>query len=90
MIVHSPAEMPDPSLIKSIAEPIATATIYSPSCYLSTMIQFIKERRGQLINSQPIGVRTNSSSGFLCLKLLSTYKIGLSRFLQDMPLWSTW
>ena len=58
VIVHSPAEMPDPSLIKSIAEPIATATIYSPELYLSTIIQFIKERRGQLINSQPIGVRT--------------------------------
>ena len=56
--INSPSEMPDPSLIKSIAEPIAAATIYSPELYLSSIIQFIKERRGELLNSQPMGVRT--------------------------------
>ncbi len=55
---HSPSEMPDPSLIESIAEPIATATIYSPEQYLSLIIQFLKERRGELLNSHPMGVRT--------------------------------
>ena len=55
---HSPSEMPDPSLIKSIAEPITSAIIYSPARYLSTIIQFVKERRGVLLNSQPMGVRT--------------------------------
>lgn len=56
--INSPAEMPDPSLIKEIAEPIAAATIYSPDRYLSSIIQFIKDKRGELINSQPMGVRT--------------------------------
>lgn len=55
---HSPSEMPDPSLIESIQEPIATATIYSPAKYLSVIIQFVKDRRGILLNSQPMGVRT--------------------------------
>jgi len=55
---HSPSEMPDPSLIKSVSEPIAAATIYSPEQYLSSIIQFVKDRRGELLDSQPIGVRT--------------------------------
>ena len=55
---HSPAEMPDPSVIKSVSEPIAAATIYSPERYLSSIIQFLKDRRGELLDSQPIGVRT--------------------------------
>jgi len=55
---HSPGEMPDPSIISSISEPIAMATIYSPEKYLSTIIQFLKDRRGELLDSQPIGVRT--------------------------------
>lgn len=55
---HSPSEMPDPSIIQSVAEPIATATIYSPERYLSSIIQFLKDRRGELLNSQPMGVRT--------------------------------
>ena len=56
--VHSPSEMPDPSLIKSVSEPITSATIYSPEQYLSLIIQFVKERRGELLNSHPMGVRT--------------------------------
>lgn len=55
--VHSPSEMPDPSFIKEIAEPITTAIIYSPGKYLSSIIQFIKDRRGELTNSQPMGAR---------------------------------
>jgi GTP-binding protein LepA len=55
---HSPSEMPDPSLIKSVSEPIAAAIIYSPEQYLSSIIQFVKDRRGELLDSQPIGVRT--------------------------------
>ena len=55
---HSPAEMPDPSVIESVSEPIAAATIYSPERYLSSIIQFLKDRRGELLDSQPIGVRT--------------------------------
>ncbi|MBU0578547.1 translation elongation factor 4 [Patescibacteria group bacterium] len=56
--IHSPSEMPDPSLINKVAEPITTATIYSPDKYLSSIIQFINDKRGELINSQPMGVRT--------------------------------
>jgi GTP-binding protein LepA len=55
---HSPGEMPDPSIIESVSEPIAEATIYSPERYLSSIIQFLKDRRGELLDSQPIGVRT--------------------------------
>lgn len=58
MKIHSPSEMPDQSLIKKIAEPVTTAIIYAPDQYLSAIIQFVKDKRGRLTNSHPMGVRT--------------------------------
>ena len=70
---HSPSEMPDPSIISSVSEPIATATIYSPERYLSSIIQFLKDRRGELLSSQPIGVRTRME-----------FKIPLAEIIVDL------
>jgi GTP-binding protein LepA len=56
--VKSPSELPDPSLIRQMYEPIAQAIIYAPDAYLSQIIQFVNDRRGQLVDTQPIGVRT--------------------------------
>lgn len=58
VVVHSPAELPDPSLIKIIEEPIALTTIFAPTNYLSQIIQFVQDRRGTLISTEPVGVRT--------------------------------
>lgn len=58
LTINSPAELPDPSQIKRILEPITKAIIYSPNKYLSAIIQFVQDRRGHLEDSQPVGVRT--------------------------------
>lgn len=56
--VHTPADFPDPSEIRQIAEPIAAVTIFAPTNYLSSIIQFVQDRRGKLLETQPVGVRT--------------------------------
>lgn len=55
--IHNPAELPEPNLIQEITEPIAQATVYAPDKYLSALIQFMQDRRGTLIASQPLGAR---------------------------------
>jgi GTP-binding protein LepA len=56
-LVKTPGEMPDPSLIKQIKEPIATATIFAPQDYMSAILNFCRERRGEFVQSQHIGQR---------------------------------
>lgn len=55
--VHTPAEMPDPSQIKDIEEPVTKAIIFSPEEYVSTIIQMVRERRGELRHNTFIGKR---------------------------------
>lgn len=57
IMIQTPAEMPDPSLIEEIREPVARAVIYTPDQYLGAIIQFMQDRRGQLVATQPMGVR---------------------------------
>jgi GTP-binding protein LepA len=44
--VHSPVEMPDPSLIFEIAEPYIRATIICPSSYVGAVMELCQGRRG--------------------------------------------
>ncbi len=55
--VHTPSEMPDPSHIKEIREPMAQAVIFSPEAYVSPIMKLVRERRGELIQTHFIGKR---------------------------------
>ena len=48
MMVHNPAEMPDPASIAEIREPLAAAMIISPSEYLGALMELCQERRGEM------------------------------------------
>lgn len=58
--IHTPAEMPDPSLIKEVREPMAEATIFCPESYMGAVIQFCRERRGELLNTSFVGTRVKA------------------------------
>lgn len=58
MEIHSPTELPDPSSISQIAEPMTHATLYVPQTYLSAVMKLCQEHRGEMLNSQSVGVRT--------------------------------
>lgn len=49
--IFVPADLPDPSEIEKIEEPLADLEIFTPETYSSTIIQFCRERRGELISS---------------------------------------
>lgn len=57
LVMHTPAEMPDPSQIKEIQEPMAQALIYTPETYVSSIMKLVRDRRGELINTTFIGQR---------------------------------
>ncbi|MGH2718681.1 MAG: translation elongation factor 4, partial [Actinomycetota bacterium] len=47
--VHNPAEMPDPSSITEVREPLAAAMIITPSEYLGSLMELCQERRGEMV-----------------------------------------
>lgn len=44
--VHSPSQMPDPSLIEEIQEPFITATLLCPQEYVGAVMELCQQRRG--------------------------------------------
>lgn len=53
--ITSPAELPDPTLINQIKEPMIELTIFTPQLYLGAVMQLAQSRRGSLINQQYFG-----------------------------------
>lgn len=70
--IHSPSELPDPSQIREIREPIATLQIFCPQDYLSGVMKLCQDKRGQLQDSVGSGNRN---------KL--TYRIPLAEIITD-------
>lgn len=56
--IESPADLPDPSNIKKILEPITKTTIFAPVEQLPMIIDFVRRRRGKLIDSINSGSRS--------------------------------
>jgi GTP-binding protein LepA len=45
--VENPAQLPDPSTIEVIEEPLIDATILTPDAYLGNILRLVQERRGE-------------------------------------------
>lgn len=58
VLINTPAEMPDPAEIESIFEPIAELVIFAPREMLSEILNLVRDRRGEFVSSQPVGVRS--------------------------------
>ena len=72
MVLHNPADMPDPSSIKSIEEPMVRATIMVPDEYLGSILKLCTERRGEQEDLTYVGNRA-----------MVIYKIPLSEIVFD-------
>lgn len=57
IIIQTPAQMPDPSQIKTLYEPWTKLTIFVPATYFGEVMNFCRERRGKLLASTPVGER---------------------------------
>jgi GTP-binding protein LepA len=44
-VIHNPMELPDPTIIKTIYEPMIEAMIFSPRNYLGTVMQLLENHR---------------------------------------------
>jgi GTP-binding protein LepA len=56
-IINTPGDMPDPATIQQISEPIALVTIFSPTQYMSVILDLCRDRRGEFLDSQFVGER---------------------------------
>lgn len=59
IIVQTPAEFPDPSLIKETKEPITMVKILAPQEQMSSIINLCRERRGEFVKSMHVGNRVS-------------------------------
>jgi len=55
--LHNPADMPDPSTVRTIEEPWIKATIFVPDAYLGPILTLCSERRGQQVELTYVGNR---------------------------------
>ncbi len=47
LLVHSPADMPDPSLINVMEEPFVNALVITPTSYVGTVMELCRDKRGE-------------------------------------------
>lgn len=73
LTINTPAEMPDPSLIAQIREPIATATIFTPESYMSGIIKLTHEKRGTLLNTTHAGTRSKVEYAIPLAELITDF-----------------
>lgn len=70
--LHNPADMPEPTQIKSIEEPMVKATILVPDTYLGAVLKLCTERRGEQEELTYVGSRA-----------MVVYKIPLNEIVFD-------
>lgn len=58
LMIETPSDLPDPNQLKQILEPMTQATIFAPVSYLPPIVDFVRRRRGVMLNSINSGTRT--------------------------------
>jgi GTP-binding protein LepA len=61
VLLHNPADYPDPSRIETIEEPWIKATIYTPDEYLGSILKLCQDRRGMQTDLTYVGGRAQVS-----------------------------
>ncbi|TXH13477.1 MAG: elongation factor 4 [Gammaproteobacteria bacterium] len=61
IMLHNPADYPDPSRIETIEEPWIKATIYTPDEYLGSILKLCQDRRGVQTGLTYVGGRAQVS-----------------------------
>lgn len=58
--VNNASELPDPSIIEAIYEPMTRSTIFTPRSYLGAIMQLCEGRRGRLLEVVDVGARVRA------------------------------
>jgi GTP-binding protein LepA len=73
LIITSPAELPEPGLLDSVAEPWMKISIYSPADYIGPIMEITTKRRGEFIHMEYLDAT----------RVLIEYYIPLSEMIID-------
>lgn len=73
MIIKTPADMPDPSLIKEIREPIARVNILAPITQMSDIVNLCRDRRGTFVKNTHVGNRVNIETIIPLAELITNF-----------------
>ncbi len=52
IVIENPAAWPDPTLIRSVEEPMVKASLITPSEYVGTLMELCQDRRGTFVNME--------------------------------------
>ena len=72
-ILTTPAQMPDPSQIKEIQEPITQTSLFLPKQYLGAVMQLCQDHRGNLVSIQDIGTRVKVNYTLPLAELITNF-----------------
>lgn len=76
IMLHNPADYPDPSRIESIEEPWIKAVIYTPDEYLGSILKLCQDRRGIQTDLTYVGAKES-------LRAQVTYELPLNEVVFD-------
>jgi len=71
--IFSPADYPDPTLIKQIKEPYIILTIFTPSQYLGNIIELLSRFRAEVKNQQYFGQQVKLTCSMPLQELVSDF-----------------
>lgn len=81
--VNSPLDLPDPSKIDSIYEPIAKVEILTPETYIGALMELAQAKRGIYINTDYLSGNDGSKVNVARRYVILQYHIPLSELITD-------
>lgn len=77
VIIENPSQLPDPSQITSVQEPITKAVIFSPAKHLPDVIEYARKKRGVLKSSTSSGSRSRLEFAIPLSEIIYNFHDGL-------------
>jgi len=71
--ITSPANLPDPAVIREIREPMTNSTILVPKDYLGGVMQLAQDHRGSLQSMQDVGTRVKLDYQIPLAELITSF-----------------
>ncbi len=79
VMIKTPSELPDPSRINTIYEPIARVNIMTPDRYMGAIMDFCQQKRGRYVNTEYLQQTSSLSVQYITIE----YDIPLMSLISD-------
>jgi GTP-binding protein LepA len=81
LVIQTPSEMPNPSVIKEIREPWVRAQIITPEKYIGRIMDLMQDRRGEYVNTTYLNTKSEKIMGEVYIQL--DYDMPLASLISD-------